>query len=145
MKTLLLLLFIMTASTKEIVVPLFNGAAPDIEFRELAWWAPNQFGEYGWRPDNDETPVKAAMGRIEKKRILGAQEIVWKHRFYPIENVTTDPPGNYYVIFPEGKIVLSKVDKRSWQVLYEPRDKTLPTLSFRTFTREATRNYVISP
>jgi hypothetical protein len=107
--------------------------APAVEFRELAWYGPTVHGGYGLFPGQDNTPMLTTMGRIEPKRLLGKQQMVWMHRYYDVQSVLIDDAGVVYVAFELGTLSLRHFEHRSWDVQFTPRRQQLPTQHFRTF------------
>ena len=119
--------------------------APAVEFRELAWYGPTIHGGYGLFPGQDSTPMLTTMGRIEPKRILGKQQMVWRHRFYDVESVMIDDSGVVYVAFELGTLSLRHFEHRSWDVQFTPRGQPLPTQCFRTFCQSRLSYHLYDP
>ena len=107
--------------------------APAMEFRELAWYGPTIHGGYGLFPGQDGTPMLTSMGRIEAKRLVGKQQMVWMHCYYDVESVLIDESGVSYVAFKLGTLSLRHFEHRSWDVQFTPLGQQSPTQCFRTF------------
>lgn len=110
--------------------------APAIQFRELTWWAPSTCGTYGWWPGMDGAVYAAHLGRIESARIFGPQELVWKHRFYPIESVRILDDQTVLVGFARGTLAMRPISKRQWEVAFTEVGSLKPLGVFRTMSSE---------
>lgn len=108
--------------------------APDVQFRELTWWAPSTAGIYGWWPGQDGSAYAANLGRICPARILGPQELVWNHRFYPIESVKLLEDQLVLVGFSQGTLAMRKISGLRWEIAFTPVGTMVPMGVFRTLS-----------
>jgi hypothetical protein len=143
MRWFILLLFVSSFgfSEDQLEVP----EAPAIEFRELAWFGPTLQGGYGCFPGQDGTPMPTTIGRIEKKRLLGKQQLVWEHRFYDIQSVLIDEQQTVYVAFELGTLSLRLLEHRSWDVFYQPKGQPYSRAHFITFSSQIVLNQFFDP
>jgi hypothetical protein len=110
--------------------------APAVQFRDLAWWAPSACGTYGWWPGKDGAVYAESLGRIERASIIGPQELVWEHRFYPIESVMILDDQTVLVGFARGTLAMRQISGRRWEVAFTQAGSLRPLGVFRTMSRD---------
>lgn len=121
-------------SAEPVAVP----AEHQVAMREVTWLAVNEAtGVYRWRPGDGSDEWPDVLGRIE------ATELVWNHRFYPIQSfalVDDGPrvdgkPVDVVIRFELGTLRIRYRTARLRQFEFQARHGTTH-VTFRNFGRE---------
>ncbi|HEX3133082.1 MAG TPA: hypothetical protein VHX44_05800, partial [Planctomycetota bacterium] len=81
--------------------------APAISFNSMVWFVPNGPGTGRWVDGDLNADYRSTMGYIERKPLIGPQQIKWKRGFYDLTFVGKRDDGAIIIQFAGGLLFLT--------------------------------------